>query len=309
MPNKQLVQPSANEVARVVESRRHRRRIVRLGSWHLAEMIARGACTEVFAARPLRSAADAPCDYVIKKLRPDLVDDPLARESIEREAHVGGCVSHPHLISILADHSKKTPYYVVMPRLEGATVRQALNGVGPMTVPQALWVGRQISEALEALHGVDLVHCDVKPANIFVAVTGHATLFDLGFTTKASASNPITRPKTAPAGLRGTLSYLAPEMLTSSTAAGPWSDTYSLGVTLFEMLTGRLPFSHTDPARMAEAHLRDVPPSARTHLPHLPRAVAQLIDRMLAKNPLRRPDDVTDQLRRLEIETFSLRPA
>ena len=276
--------------------------IARLGPWRLVARMARGACTDVFAARPLQATSDAPCDYAIKKLREDFADDSWAIDTIRREATAGRRVSHPHLISVLADHSRCAPYYVVLPRLEGATVRQALDHVGALAIPHALWVARQVAEALEAVHTAGLVHCDVKPANIFVTATGHATLFDLGFASDWRAYGQV-----APAVLRGTMAYIAPEMLTSSTAAGPSSDTYSLGITLFEMLSGRLPFTHTNSARMAESHLRDVPPSARTYVPQLPRSVARLIERMLAKHPTRRPDDVVDQLRRLEIETFGLR--
>ena len=242
----------------------------------------------------------APCDYVLKKLRQEFIDDPIAIDTVRREALAGRRISHPHLVSVLADHSHAAPHYVVLPRLEGATVAQAIDGVGAITIPQALWIARQVAEALAVIHENGMIHCDVKPGNIFVAPTGHATLFDLGFVSDWGQT-------LSPAVLRGTMAYIAPEMLTSSTAAGPWSDVYSLGITMFEMLTGKLPFHHTRAARMAESHLRDVPPSPRTYVPNLPRSVAQLIERMLAKVPERRPDDVVDQLRRLEIETFGLR--
>ncbi len=299
-------------------SRRYRRRRknrrpvarARVGSWVLTRRLGRGSCTDIHEARPATAGGDAPSDYVIKILRADFADDPVAIDTIKREAAAGRCVSNPHLISVLADHSQAPPHYVVLPRLQGATVRQAIDGVGPFTIPQALWIARQVAEAVSEMHVQGLAHCDIKPANVIVATTGHATLIDLGF------ASPIRRlgvweagNATAPAVLRGSLDYIAPEMLTSSTAAGSWSDVYSLGVTIYEMLTGRLPFRHDKPMRMAEAHLREIPPSPRTFVPSIPRSVARLLSRMLAKSPERRPDDIVDELRRLEIETFGLRAA
>jgi serine/threonine-protein kinase len=260
-------------------------------------------CTDIFVARPMQSTNDAPCDYVIKVLRANCESDPVLVDTINREATAGRQLSHSHIISILAAHTRSFPYYVVMPRLEGATVRHAIDAVGPLVIPQSLWIARQVAEALAEMHRCCLLHCDVKPSNLFVTEAGHATLFDLGFAT------PWDRCATAPSvELRGTLAYIAPEMLTSTTAVGPWSDVYSLGVTLFEMLTGRLPFTQGSPARMAESHLREIPPSPRTFVPQLPRSVARLLRRMMAKDPSRRPtDDLVDTLMRLEIETFGLR--
>jgi serine/threonine-protein kinase len=251
----------------------------------------------------MQSTNNSPCDYVIKALRTDFESDPILVDTISREAAAGRRLSHSHIISILAARTHMCPYYVVMPRLEGATVRQAIDAVGPLAIPQALWIARQVAEALAEMHRSCLLHCDVKPSNILVTESGHATLFDLGFAT------PCDRGATAPAvELRGTLAYIAPEMLTSKTAMGPWSDIYSLGVTLFEMLTGRLPFTQDSPARLAESHLREIPPSPRTFVPQLPRSIARLLRRMMAKDPSRRPtDDLIETLMRLEIETFGLR--
>lgn len=277
----------------------------RLGSWRLVQRLARGMCTDIFVARPMRSTSNAPCDYVVKTLRAEFESDPILVDTINREAAAGRKLSHAHIISILAAHTHMCPYYVVMPRLEGATVRRAIDAVGPLVIPQALWIARQVAAALAEMHRCRLLHCDVKPSNIFVTETGHATLFDLGFATSWEGC-----PKAPAVDLRGTLAYIAPEMLTSTTALGPWSDVYSLGVTLFEMLTGRLPFTQDSPARMAQSHLRDIPPSPRTFVPQLPRSVARLLRRMMAKEPSRRPtDDLVETLMRLEIETFGLRSA
>ena len=150
-----------------------------------------------------------------------------------------------------------------------------------------------------------MIHADVKPANIFISPTGHATLIDFGFVqTTAEARNWATRP------VAGTLAYIAPEMVTSAYAAGARSDVYSLGVTLYEMLAGRRPFDSDDPATLATHQRESKPADVRTHRPEVPEPVAALVTSMLAKDPLRRPDSaraLASQLVRLEIDSFTLR--
>jgi serine/threonine-protein kinase len=150
-----------------------------------------------------------------------------------------------------------------------------------------------------------MIHTDVKPANILVSPTGHATLIDFGFVqTTAEASQWATRP------LAGTLAYIAPEMITSALAAGPQCDIYSLGVTLYEMLTGVRPWNTDDPAELASLHREAKPPDVREHRPELPAPVADLVHSMLAKDALRRPGsarELANRLVRLEIQSFTLR--
>jgi serine/threonine protein kinase len=150
-----------------------------------------------------------------------------------------------------------------------------------------------------------MIHSDVKPANILVSAAGHATLIDFGFVqTPAEASQWATRP------LAGTLAYIAPEMVTSALAAGPRSDIYSLGVTMYEMITGRRPWDSEDPGELATLHRQAKPTDVRALRPEVPSAVAELIHSMLAKDPLRRPSsarELATRLVRLEIESFTLR--
>jgi serine/threonine-protein kinase len=144
-----------------------------------------------------------------------------------------------------------------------------------------------------------MIHTDVKPANILVSASGHATLIDFGFVqTPAEASQWATRP------LAGTLAYIAPEMVTSALAAGPRSDIYSLGVTLYEMLSGRRPWDSDDPGELATMHREAKPTDIRELRRDLPVPVAELVHSMLAKDPLRRPgsaQEVAMKLVRLEI--------
>ncbi len=228
---------------------------------------------------------------------------------LQREAACGSHLSHPHLLPVFSAQLTRPPLFLVVPRLTGATVRVALQAGHTFVVPQALWIARQVADGLAALHQHGWLHLDVQSANVMVDPSGHATLFDYGFATELK---PATAGRAPGVALMTTLSYAAPERLTSTYAAGPAADIYSLGVMLFEMLTGRLPFESSTPGRIVEGHLRWVPPSPRSFVPDLPRSVSHLVTRMLCKQPDRRPaltSELLPELVRLEAETLYLRPS
>ena len=169
-----------------------------------------------------------------------------------------------------------------------------------------LWIARQVAEALEALDAAGWMHADVKPSNIFLAPEGHVTLLDLGF-----ARRPLEVGSVVDRCVVGTGSYIAPEMITSALRPDIRSDVYSLGVVLFEMLSGRLPYEGKDLAEVASQHKQARPPDLRRLAPHLPRGVIRLVQQMLAKEPLRRPQSPRELIARLvelEIGSFAERP-
>jgi serine/threonine-protein kinase len=147
------------------------------------------------------------------------------------------------------------------------------------------------------------MHGDIKAENIFVGEQGHVTLLDLGFARRESEiASAVDRP------VLGTVNYMAPELVTSSLRADIRSDIYSLGVTLFELLTGRLPVVAADLAELAEIHRQLRPVDVRRLTPGLPLEVARLVRQMMAKEPLRRPQtprELIERLTRLEVQNFS----
>jgi serine/threonine-protein kinase len=253
----------------------------------------------VYQAAPATCAANR-ADYALKVLRSENNQDSVAVGMLRREARLGARVSHPNLAAILAAHVESPPYYVVMPYLGGATLRSILRETmlhppAALRLPQVLWVVRQTAEALAALHETGWLHCDVKPENIQVAHTGHTTLLDLGLAQPIAASH--TRAEFA-----GTPNYAAPEWFSRTTQAGLTSDVYSLGVTLFEILTGKLPRPPLAPGTQCDWQSRA--PNPRRSRPELPIQVTRLIERMLAVEPLRRPlaEELIGTLIDLEIE-------
>jgi serine/threonine protein kinase len=278
----------------------------RLGPWQLVKPLGEGNLTRVYLARPADGPQNQPAAYVVKVLRKEWWRDPLAIEMQRREAWVGSKVSHPNILPVLSVSVEDPPFYVVTPKLDGATLAQLILDRGRLGVPLALWIARQVAEGLTALlEATGMIHTDVKPDNILVSPTGHATLIDFGFVqTAAEASQWATRP------LAGTLAYIAPEMVTSALAAGPQADIYSLGVTLYEMLTGLRPWNTDDPAALAALHRESKPADIRQQRPELSQPIADLVQAMLAKNPLRRPASTRELARRLvrlEIDSFTLR--
>ncbi|HVX62746.1 MAG TPA: serine/threonine-protein kinase [Pirellulales bacterium] len=277
-----------------------------LGPWRLTRLAGEGNLCRVYQASPADAPADRPASYALKVLKEEWQEDLAAAELMRREAIVGRKISHPHLISVLSAHVGAAPYFVVMPWLTGETLAERLARGERPAVPVALWFVRQAAEALDALHGAGWMHADVKPGNIFLAADGHATLLDLGF-----ARQPEESGSAVDRCVCGTIHYIAPEMVTSALRPDIRSDIYSLGVTLYELLSGRLPFVGADLSTLAEQHRQAEPPELRSLVPQLSPGVSQLVHRMLSKEPLRRPQtprELIDRLAALEVETFAERP-
>lgn len=282
----------------------------RIGDWRLLDEIGRGAWTRVHLARPAEaSRARAGC-YALKLLDPAWEGDPLALATLRREALVGMTVSDPHLVSVLAAHVHESPCYLVTPFLPGTTLAERLRG-GRLPIRTAIWIARQIAEGLAALHDAGWLHRDVKPANIVVSPSGHATLVDLGLCEERDRAASLAARRVADRPIAGTFDYLAPEATMPGMACGPVSDLYSLGIVLFEMLAGHLPFRGRTAGELAEKHRRTPPPAVAQLRPEVSAEVAQFVRELLAKQPLRRPTsarEVAARLVRLEIAALANPP-
>lgn len=283
-----------------------RRLVGRIGPWQLVRLMSESELARVYAARPADASPESPAAYVVKVLRKEWWRDEHAIEMQRRAAWVGRKVSHPNLMPVLSAGVEQPPFYVVSPKIEGQSLARVLDQQRRLPLPVTLWIVRQVAEALDALHSATrMIHADVKPANIVVAPDGHATLVDLGFVhTPDESRHWSMRP------IYGTLNYMAPESLTSTLAASPQSDVYSLGVTLYEMLSGGVPFVGRDAEQLIRQHREAKPECIRNRRPDTPKAVASLVHRMLAKDPMRRPDSaaaVAAELVRLEIGCFAER--
>jgi serine/threonine protein kinase len=271
-----------------------------VGNWRLVRLLGEGSWSQVYQAAP------APCtlstaDYVLKITRPEFAADPLANDMLRREAQIGTTVEHPNLVSVLAARLDEPPSYIVMPYMIGVSLLEMLQTVGSLRTPHALWIARQVASGLKQLHRTQWLHGDIKPANIFVATSGHATLIDFGMARRLPLS---------PSGnhhFAGTPDFAAPEWLSASCTPGPCSDVYSLGLTLQQMLTGAEP--ETRSRGKQPSSYRSQMPEAQTGASCLPSNVARLLERVLNSDPARRPtlDELIRIFVELEIETLSER--
>jgi len=277
-----------------------------VGNWQLIQRVGHGQWARVYRARPIHARTDGAAAYAVKMLHENRQQDRVAIEMLAREAQVCRRAAHPHLIAILESQLKRAPHFLVMPWLEGATLQAYTAARRLLDPPTVLWIARQTAEALGALHEAGWMHGDIKPSNIFISPQGHVTLFDLGLARHRDDHAESSR------AISGTGNYLAPEHVSSLYRPDIRSDVYSLGVVLYQLLAGRLPLEGETLEELAAEHKQTAPPNLRRVAPHVPQRVADLVHRMLAKDPLRRPQspaELVAELVRLEIETFSERAA
>jgi serine/threonine protein kinase len=275
----------------------------RIPGYELVDCLGGGPLTCVYAAR--EHGSDRPC--AVKVLRDEWDDPSTALKLLQREARAGLAVRHRHLVRLLDTHVTRPPYFLAMELLGGESLRRRLRRDYRLDLAATVWVARQTAEALAALHRAGFLHADVKPDNVRLVGDGTAVLIDLGFAHRPGENAALRRQ----GYLLGTANYLAPELCTFREEEGPASDLFSLGVMLFEMLTGRLPYPPGSVEQTLRRHACDPPADARAHAGSLPPVLAALVGRLLARRPADRPraGQVVQQLIGLEIAALKQRRA
>jgi serine/threonine-protein kinase len=269
------------------------------GRYHIEAPLGEGGMAVVYRAR--NALVDRP--VAIKIMHPRVSRDPSLRERFRREAKNAAALAHPNIIEIhdYGETEDGTPY-LVMELLEGATLDKMI-AQGPMPVAQVCTLGLDIARGLARAHDFQVIHRDLKPENVFVHRVSSqrlgAKILDFGI-----ARSMYDTRLTSAGQIFGTPQYMAPEQVTSIDA-GPAADLYALGVMLFEMLTGRLPFSASEITGFLLHHLQTPPPRPSELVPNVPRRLDELILRLLAKKPEDRPVDAHE----VEKELAALAPA
>jgi serine/threonine protein kinase len=259
----------------------------RIPGYELLTCLGGGMLTSVYGARSLTT--DTSC--AVKVLRPDWADQPTAIKLLQREARACLAVRHPHLVELRRAHVTRPPYFLIMDLLPGESLRRRLRRDYRLDPATALWITRQTAEALAALHQAGFVHGDVKPDNIRILAEGNAMLLDLGFAHRPGENASFLKE----GYVLGTVNYLAPEQTGPNPTDNLASDLFSLGVTLFEMLTGQVPQT-SEVFKASEV---------------LPVGVAELVNQLLAPQPKDRPGAgrMVHDLINLEISTLRRRRA
>lgn len=224
----------------------------------------------------------------IKVLPAHLSRNPELVERFMREARHYAGLSHPNIVRVEHVGDQDGDYFMVMDYVQGHSLREIIDDRGPLPVERGISIALQVCEALAHAHERGVIHRDVKPSNVLIAperAGERAVLTDFGI---ARGLEPEEPGLTAAGISVGTPEYMSPEQIRGEPLDGR-SDLYSLGVVLYEMFTGELPFAARSKANVKRMHLEKVPDPPRTLVPELPSALEELILRALEKNPSRRP--------------------
>lgn len=225
----------------------------------------------------------------VKVLRSEFSDDDEFIRRFRREARSVASLSHPNIVNIydIGDDASDI-YYIVMEYVEGETLKQLIKRAAPLSLGQALYMMDQITAAIAHAHEQHVVHRDIKPHNILLNENGQVKVTDFGIAV-AGTSATITHTKS----VLGSAHYFSPEQAKGG-HADTKSDIYSLGIVLFEMLTGELPFSGESPVSIALKHLQESIPDPRQLNPSIPQSVENIVLKALSKDPSHRYGSVED---------------
>lgn len=255
--------------------------------YELLENIGGGGMADVYRAH------DQLLDrYVaVKILHSQFSNDEEFIEKFRGEAQGAAKLSHPNIVNIYDVGKENNNHYIIMEYVAGQTLKDLIQSAGKLSVNESLRIALEIAEALEHAHANNLVHCDIKPHNILVTPTGRVKVTDFGIA-RAVTSSTMTYSGT----IVGSVHYFSPEQAKGG-AISAKSDIYSLGVVLYEMLTGQLPFTGETPISIALKHLQEEPVSVRKLNPTIPLIVEAIVLKAMEKDPNNRFANSTEMIR------------
>jgi tRNA A-37 threonylcarbamoyl transferase component Bud32 len=246
------------------------------GRYALGDLLGVGGMAQVYLAHD--EVLDR--DVALKVLREQYADDEDFVERFRREAKNAAALNHPNIVQVYDQgRASDSTYYMAMEYVPGGTLKERVKGKGPLDSGEAAGVASRVAEALALAHGRGIVHRDIKPQNVMLTASGEAKVADFGIA-RAASSKTMTETNL----VLGTSAYMSPEQVRGE-RAGPASDLYSLGVVLYEMLTGELPYTADDPIATAMKHLDEPPRHPREANPAVPEALDALTAKLLAKRP------------------------
>ena len=260
--------------------------------YELLERVGGGGMAFVYRARDLRLNRIV----AVKILSPHFTSDEDFVRKFRREAQAAASLSSPSIVGVYDVGQDGDVHYIVMEFLHGKTLKQVLNENGPLEVSEVLQIGRQIAEALQVAHKHGVIHRDIKPHNIMLTADGHVKVTDFGIARAVTAST-----LTETGAMVGSVHYISPEQARGG-IVGEKSDIYSLGVVLYELLTGQVPFAGDSMFSIALKHLQEQPRSVRELDPNIPVAVEQIVQKAMSKDQASRyqtAEELASDLKRL----------
>lgn len=252
--------------------------------YEIVRLIGEGGMANVYLAK------DTILDrkVAVKVLRGDLAGDEKFVRRFQREALSASSLSHPNIVEIYDVGEDEGNFYIVMEYIEGKTLKQLIKKRGVLSLPETMDIMLQLLDALASAHDSYIIHRDIKPQNIMIKESGLVKITDFGI---AMALNSAQLTQTN--SVMGSVHYLPPEQA-SGKGSTIRSDIYSLGILMFEMLTGKVPFRGDSAVEIALKHMKEPIPSVREINPVVPRSVENIILKATAKNPKNRYKDVRE---------------
>lgn len=247
--------------------------------YRVQSRLARGGMSTVYLATDQRLERDV----ALKVLHPHLVNDDNFLDRLGREAKAAAKLSHPHVVGVLDQGSDGPTAYLVMEYIKGHTLRDVIREKGALSPRLALALIDPVVEGLGSAHAAGLIHRDIKPENVLIADDGRIKLGDFGLARAVTTS-------TSTGALIGTVAYLSPELVLGRTADAR-SDIYSVGIMLYEMITGKQPFDGEVPIQVAYQHVNSSVEAPSANVPGLAAEVDELVQWCTARDPEQRPVD------------------
>jgi YVTN family beta-propeller protein len=253
-----------------------------LAGYVIETLIGRGGMGAVYRAEE----AGLGRKVALKVIAPELAQDERFRERFLRESRIAASLDHPHIVPIFKAGDEDGALFLAMRYVEGTDLAKLLAEEGALDPRRTISLLEQVAEALDAAHEKGLVHRDVKPSNVLIAVAAgkeHCYLADFGLTKRTGSPSGVS----SAGDVVGTLEYMAPEQITGE-ATDSRTDVYSLGCVLYECLTATSPFPRATDVALLWAHVHEEPTPPSSARPELPRRVDAVLSRALAKDPGRR---------------------
>ena len=232
----------------------------------------------------------------IKVLHANFANDDEFVTRFKREAQAAGKLNHPNIVNMYDVGFDQNLHYIVMEYVDGETLKKYITRHGRLSIDEAVKFTIAIAEGLEHAHTMGIVHCDIKPHNVIITNTGRVKVTDFGIARAINATNTVMYTNS----ILGSAHYLSPEQASGKPVDGN-TDIYSLGVVLYEMLTGRVPFEGETPIAVALKHVREKVEPPTRYNPSIPPLLEAVVMKALSKNPADRFDSISDMISDLRL--------